>query len=143
MVEGGGSSPNKYVILDISKDPWKIEKEFTIPMTETAGLALQLEQVRSNVLLYQEVYVMDASGYQEDGKLCFYRLDTEKTYCSKLIGDSTKYGHGHSSFEGKYLFWQPMNGWGYILRDMECYCEKEGVCPFEGMDGFPSVGAGN
>ena len=138
-----GEAANKYVIMDISQEPWKIEKEFDIPKTETSSLVPILQQLRSNVLLYKERYVLDASGYQEDQKLCFYRLDTGKSYCSKLIGDRTEYNQGFASFEGKYLFWQPSYAQGYILRDMECYCEKAGVCPYEGMSEFPSIGVGN
>ena len=87
--------------------------------------------------------MLNASGYQEDSKLCFYRLDSEKTFCSKLIGERDEYNQGYASFEGKYLFWQPAYAQGYILRDMECYCEKAGVCPYEGMSELPSIGVGN
>ena len=138
-----GEAANKFVILDISKEPWKIEKEFDIPYSESSHLSIWLTQVRSNVLLYREKYLLDSSGYEADGKLCFYRLDTEKTYCSKLIEGRKDYTQGFASFEGKYLFWQPSLDFGYILRDMECYCEKTGVCPYEGMSGLPSIGVGN
>lgn len=129
IVESGPT--NKMVIVDIAKDPWKIEKEFEIPSTESAFLSIWLMEFQSNVVLYEENYVMDASGYQEDGKLCYYRIDKGKTYCSKPIEGQTSYGHGYATFENKYLFWQPMYKAGYILRDMDCYCKEEGVCPFE------------
>ncbi|HQN73887.1 MAG TPA: hypothetical protein PLB16_10770, partial [bacterium] len=58
-------------------------------------------------------------------------IDKGKTYCSKPIENQTSYGHGYATFENKYLFWQPMYKAGYILRDMDCYCKEEGVCPFE------------
>ena len=129
IVEGGPA--NKMVVVDISKEPWKIEREFEIPSTETAFLSIWLMEFKSNVILYEENYVMNESGYQEDGKLCYYRIDKGKTYCSKPIENQTSYGHGYATFENKYLFWQPMYKAGYILRDMECYCKEEGVCPFE------------
>ena len=127
-----GIPGTRFVIMDISKDSWKVEKEFDIPPTETKYLRTQLVEFKSNIMLYREDYQMDASGYQVDGKLCYYRIDKEKSYCSKLIeGRKTDYGQGWSTFEGKYLFWQPAYRVGYILRDMECYCKEEGVCPFE------------
>ncbi|HPS29459.1 MAG TPA: hypothetical protein PLZ43_04335, partial [bacterium] len=129
IVDGGPT--NKMVVVDISKDPWKIEKEFEIPSTESAFLSIWLMEFKSNVILYEENYVMNESGYQEDGKLCYYRIDKGKTYCSKPIEGQTSYGHGYASFENKYLFWQPMYKAGYILRDMDCYCKEEGICPFE------------
>ena len=129
IVEGGPA--NKMVVVDISKEPWKIEREFEIPSTETAFLSIWLMEFKSNVILYEENYVMNESGYQEDGKLCYYRIDKGKTYCSKPIENQTSYGHGYATFENKYLFWQPMYKAGYILRDMDCYCKEEGICPFE------------
>ncbi len=129
IVDGG--TTNKMVIVDISKEPWKIEKEFEIPSTEAAFLSIWLMEFKSNVILYEENYVMNESGYQEDGKLCYYRIDKGKTYCSKPIENQTSYGHGYATFENKYLFWQPMYKAGYILRDMDCYCKEESVCPFE------------
>ena len=122
---------NRFVIMDISKEPWVVEKEFDIPSTEGTYLRMQLSGFKSNVLLYKEDYVLNASGYQEDAKLCFYRIDKNKTYCSKPLAGQEDYGHGYSSFDEKYLFWQPAYNSGYILRDMECYCKEEGVCPFE------------
>ncbi|MDX9806751.1 MAG: hypothetical protein RBT87_13060, partial [bacterium] len=126
-----GIARNRFVVMDISKEPWVIEKEFDIPTTEKNFINLQLAEVRSNIMLYKESYQMEASGYQTDGKLCYYRIDKGKNYCSKPIEGQTSYGHGFTSFEGKYLFWQPAYKAGYILRDMECYCKEEGVCPFE------------
>jgi len=123
-----GIPRNRFVIMDISKDPWKIEKEFDIPTTEGNYLKLQLTDFKSNIMLYREDIAIDG-GY--DGKLCYYRIDKEKVYCSKPIEGQTSYGHGWPAFEGKYLFWQPAYKAGYILRDMECYCKEAGVCPFE------------
>ncbi len=123
-----GIPRNRFVIMDISQDPWKIEKEFDIPPTEEKYLKLQLTDFKSDIMLYREDIAID-SGY--DGKLCYYRIDKGKTYCSKPIEGQTSYGHGWPAFEGKYLFWQPAYKAGYILRDMECYCKEESVCPFE------------
>jgi len=126
-----GEPTNKIVVLNISKEPWTVEKEFQIPSTEEKFLSMWLMQFQSNLILYEENYLLDASGYQEDGKLCFYRIDKEKAYCSKPIEGQKDYGHGYANFEGKHLFWQPMYKAGYILRDMDCYCKEEDVCPFE------------
>jgi len=123
-----GIPRNRFVIMDISKEPWKVEKEFDIPTTEPGYFKLQLAEFSSNVMLYKENFYTETS---EDGKLCFYRIDKNKTYCSKPLAGQSKYGHGFPNFEGKYLFWQPAAKAGYILRDMECYCKEEGVCPFE------------
>jgi len=126
-----GIPRNHFVVMDISKEPWVTEKEFDIPTTEGTYLKTQLMEFKSDVMLYLESYLLNASGYQQDNKLCFYRIDKGKTYCSKPIEGQTDYGHGFPALEGKYLFWQPAFKTGYILRDMECYCKETGVCPFE------------
>ena len=41
------------------------------------------------------------------------------------------YPYGDAEFEGKWLLYQKLNSTPLILRDMECYCKEEGVCPFE------------
>jgi hypothetical protein len=126
-----GIPRNRFVIMDISKEPWKIEKEMDIPISEERYIKMSLMGLKSDLILYMEDYLLPTEGYEQDGKLCFYRIDKKKTYCSKPIEGQRQHAHGHPAFEGKYLFWQPMFDAGYILRDMECYCEKEGVCPFE------------
>lgn len=69
---------------------------------------------------------------------CFYRMDKKQRYCMKpmehdhVLSDGTVfYKYGFSEFDGKYLLYQKQGSTGLILRDMQCYCDKEGVCPFE------------
>jgi len=126
-----GIPRNHFVVMDISKEPWVTEKEFDIQSTEGTYLKTQLMEFKSDTVLYLESYLLNESGYQQDNKLCFYRIDKGKTYCSKPIEGQKDYGHGFPAMEGKYLFWQPAFKTGYILRDMECYCKEESVCPFE------------
>ena len=44
---------------------------------------------------------------------------------------TTKFPYGFAEFEDKWLLYQKKGSTPLILRDMECYCKEEGVCPFE------------
>ena len=112
-----------------------IISDFT-PETAQNAYTLSPYQLRGNLLLYVEITYKDGSG--SGGRLCYYRLDKNKKYCMKKMDDdktysdgTTKFPYGFSEFEGKWLLYQKLNSDPFILRDMDCYCKKEGVCPFE------------
>ncbi len=100
-------------------------------------LGFIVNALRDKVLMYTEAYFYGGSTY--GGRLCFYRLDTKQHFCmnkmvnDKQYGDSVVYNYGDAEFESDYVLYQKLNNSPIILRDMKCYCEKEGVCPFEGM----------
>ncbi|HRZ80353.1 MAG TPA: hypothetical protein P5044_10115, partial [bacterium] len=65
-------------------------------------------------------------------------IDKNKKYCMKKMDNdgsysdgTTMFPYGFSEFEGKWLLYQKINSTPLILRDMDCYCKEEGVCPFE------------
>ena len=112
-----------------------IISDFT-PETADNAYTLSPYQLRGNLLLYVEITYKDGSG--SGGRLCYYRIDKKKKYCMKKMEDdktysdgTTKFPYGFSEFEGKWLLYQKLNSDPFILRDMDCYCKKEGVCPFE------------
>jgi hypothetical protein len=37
---------------------------------------------------------------------------------------------GFGEWEGKWIVYQFLQGSTQAVRDLDCYCEKEGVCPF-------------
>ena len=105
---------------------------------ETAQNAYTLSpyQFRGNLLLYVEITYKDGSG--SGGRLCYYRLDKNKKYCMKKMEDdktysdgTTMFPYGFSEFEGRWLLYQEINSTPLILRDMNCYCREENICPFE------------
>lgn len=105
--------------------------EHLIPFTEeTTNMTGGVDHFVGNTILYSEKY--QRTETDEDVKWCFYRLDKKKSYCSKLVVDTYDlHDQGKAEFEGEYVVWQSYAGYGFYLRDMDCYCEKEGVCPFE------------
>ena len=112
-----------------------IISDFT-PETADNAYTLSPYQLRGNLLLYVEITYKDGSG--SGGRLCYYRIDKKKKYCMKKMEDdktysdgTTKFPYGFSEFEGKWLLYQKLNSDPFILRDMECYCLEENICPFE------------
>ena len=112
-----------------------IISDFT-PETADNAYTLSPYQLRGNLLLYVEITYKNSAG--SGGRLCYYRIDKKKKYCMKKMDDdktysdgTTKFPYGFSEFEGKWLLYQKLNSTPFILRDMDCYCLEEGVCPFE------------
>jgi hypothetical protein len=103
--------------------------------TSKNGYSISPYQLSGDIMLYVQV---TNDGSTSGGLLCYYRLDKKKGYCMKKMerdesyaDGTTRYPYGFSEFEGKWLLYQKLNSTPLILRDMECYCKEEGVCPFE------------
>jgi len=99
------------------------------------GFSILPRTLRKNLLLYEEV---TTDGSQYGGLLCYYRIDKKKKYCMKKMDNdesytdgTTRFPYGYAEFEGKWLLYQKRSSTPLILRDMDCYCKEEGVCPFE------------
>jgi len=111
--------------------------DFT-PESASQPWALYVERLDGDILLYREI-TMDNNATLSGGRACFYRLDTKQKHCMKKMENDKQYGdwvvfpYGHSEYEGDWFLYQKQNNSPLILRDMKCYCEKEGICPFEGM----------
>ncbi|MBR4530925.1 hypothetical protein IKO70_00775 [bacterium] len=68
---------------------------------------------------------------KRDGNACFYNRKTKKTTCMKRVEGMETYYFGFDEWEGKWLLYQFRGVALQAVRDLDCYCEKEGVCPFE------------
>ena len=127
----------KIVFVERNGDKFE-RKDLITEFTEESVLkaySLLPRTLRGNLLLYEEV-TTDGSAY--GGRLCYYRIDKGKKYCMKKMDEDKTYSdgaiffpYGFAEFEGKWLLYQKRNSMPLILRDMECYCKEEGICPFE------------
>ena len=125
--------PRKIVVADMSSGKPDYS-EIELELTEENNTNVIVTNFSGNIIIYQEVfqYYYEKTGDTiSDVKTCFYRLDKKKKYCSKRISEGHPYYHGRTDFEGKYLVINSLQGGTLILRDMECYCKEESVCPFE------------
>jgi len=101
--------------------------ESTDEVWKGSGYAIQRvtqETVFYNELLYEE------NGGTRDGNSCFYNRKTKKTVCMKKVQGMEKYYFGYGEWEGKWMAYQFRATSTQAVRDLDCYCEKEGVCPF-------------
>ncbi|HPY13513.1 MAG TPA: hypothetical protein PLD55_07875 [bacterium] len=101
--------------------------ESTDEVWKGSGYAIQRvtqETVFYNELLYEE------NGGTRDGNSCFYNRKTKKTVCMKKVQGMEKYYFGYGEWEGKWMVYQFRAVALQAIRDLDCYCEKEGVCPF-------------
>jgi len=127
----------KLVLAEKDGDGYKrtdVITEFTEESRKNA-FSLLPRTLRGNILLYEEV---TTDGSVSGGLLCFYNIATKKKQCMKKMDrdesyadGTTRYPYGYAEFEGKWLLYQKRNSTPLILRDMECYCKEEGICPFE------------
>jgi len=127
VYETGG----KLVIADMSGETIKYDVK-TVVLTEQKVMGVEIDRFRGDIILYGEVFERpDDPGYN-DGKICYYLISENKSYCGQknpsLIG---LFGQSWSDFEGKYLTYHNISSSGQWLRDMECYCkEQPDSCPF-------------
>ena len=100
-------------------------------------LGFIINMFRGNMLLYEEAFQTGEQGVVPANKLCYYNLNSKKSYCMKKMDDDSEYNgvpiypYGDAEFEGNWLLYQKLSSTSLILRDMECYCSETGICPFE------------
>jgi len=123
----GEKDGDSYVRTDLITDFTEATAKYAYSLVPMA--------LQGNLLLYEEVAVVNSRA---SGLLCYYRIDKKKKYCmkkmdkDKIAEDGTViYPYSYAEFEGKWLLYQKRSSTSLILRDMECYCKEEGVCPFE------------
>ncbi|MCK5808013.1 hypothetical protein KAH37_03395 [bacterium] len=90
---------------------------------------LAAEQLKGNLLLYGENRAVN-QGIWSKRQLCQINIKTKERVCIPFgINEWTENPRqGYSMWEGDYVVWQTSGSTIATLRDMKCYCEKEGVC---------------
>ena len=131
------SNFTKLAYLELKGDEF-FYKDLITDFTAETNLhkySLAALQFRGNTLLFEEITDLYGDG---GGLICYYRLDKNKKYCMKKMEDDKSYSdgtikfpYGFGEFEGEWLLYQKRSSTSLILRNMECYCEETGVCPFE------------
>ncbi|HPA56771.1 MAG TPA: hypothetical protein PLT70_05015, partial [bacterium] len=92
------------------------------------GAGYPLKKVTNETLYYNETLI--ENGGEKDGNACFHNRKTKKTVCMKKVEGMEKYYFGFGEWEGKWMAYQFRAVALQAIRDLDCYCEKEGVCPF-------------
>ena len=91
------------------------------------GGGFGVKRVTKDFIFYNES--LYGNG-KRDGNACFHNRKTKKTTCMKRVEGFEKYYFGYDEWEGKWLLYQFKGVALQAVRDLDCYCEKEGVCPF-------------
>ena len=133
LVYFNAADDSNMTLVDLSGEkPAYSSLPFTISEPQSTGA--YPHQFKGNLILYDEAF-MPLDNSRLDYKACFYRIDKQKNYCpSKYTKPSTsRYDMGFNSFDGNYQLWKTPSGTIAAVRDIACYCEKEGACPFEGL----------
>jgi len=92
------------------------------------GAGYGINKVTKDSIFYNEFLVGGVNG---DGNACFYNRKIKKSACMKKVEKMEKYYFAYGDWEGKWLLYQFRGTTAQGIRDLDCYCEKEGVCPFE------------
>ena len=120
----------EFILVDMSTTPFTYT---VLPFepSEEQCIGGYPDHFKGNIILYNDDFY-DTSSDKLDYKGCFYRIDKKKGYCPKTsIHSDGRYDMGFNSFDGNYHLWKTPSGTIAAFRDLKCYCEKEGVCPFE------------
>jgi len=133
------STKGKIVLMEYINGKWKYSDIITSYSNEVKDYAIGfiVNMFKGNTMLYEEAYQLSSSSDYWGNKLCYYNFTNKKSYCMKKMEKDKEYNgvsvypYGDAEFEGKWLLYQKLNSTPLILRDMECYCKEEGVCPFE------------
>ena len=91
------------------------------------GGGFGVKRVTKDFIFYNE-YLYNG---EIDGNACFHNRKTKKTTCMKKVEGMEQYYFGFDGWEGKWLLYQFRATSTQAVRDLDCYCEKEGVCPFK------------
>ena len=91
------------------------------------GGAYGIRRVNQKYIFYNEFMYYKGN---EDGNACFYNRLKKKTTCMRKVEGMEKYYFGFDDWEGKWLLYHFRSTSTQAIRDLDCYCEKEGVCPF-------------
>ena len=130
---GSALTITKIVISKEGKKTYSvIENTFSDTDTYWVKAGYTPENYRDGFIFYTESYT-ESEGGQYNGNHCFYNLAKKKRTCMKKLTDfsfKTNPNLGYGEWEGKWIVYQFLSGSLQAIRDLDCYCEKEGVCPF-------------
>jgi hypothetical protein len=122
---------NIFVEVDLSNISSPSYVEYNVSKNKDTTFGWELETLRGKKLVYADYYTLSAGATDALG--CFYRFDKKESYCPQenIFSTSPDNLMGFNTFWGKWHLWKIITSPVAIMRDWECYCKEEGVCPFE------------
>jgi len=89
-----------------------------------AGHYCETGKVKGNLMMFTTL--------DEESNItgCWYRFDKQKAYCyEKPWANTGNKEMMFNTFSVKWHLWKLK--YASLMRDMDCYCKEEGICPFE------------
>ena len=117
----------KFVEVDLKDLSNPKYTEYKIEKKHQNAADWEIDMLKGNRISYSEMIgTLDWFG-------CFYRFDKQKSYCQTENNFSTDPANlmGYNVFWGKWHLWKEIGRTFAIMRDWECYCEENNVCPLE------------
>ena len=106
--------------------------DYEIEKNKETAWTWQPEMLQGNKITYMETFTL--SNGELDSIGCFYRFDKQRTYCQT---DHTFTTYSGDELMGYNVFWEKWHLWKRttrptaVLRDWDCYCKENNVCPLE------------
>ena len=92
------------------------------------GTLASPQKIEGNLIMATSVLPLPVEEANGNLTACFYRFDKNKLYCP-VKHDWPTQDMAFPTFSGK---WQLYKGEvSFTIRDWECYCKENNVCPFE------------
>lgn len=128
IIYGAGGLMKRLVVKENGEKEYSVLLD-TFGTTDSVNSPYEhsIRKVTNDMIFYVEYLVVNDSG---DANGCFFNRKTNKVSCMKKVEGYDKHNISAQDWEGKWMFYQLYTAW-QIIRDLDCYCEKEGVCPFE------------
>jgi len=119
---------------DFSKNPVNYE-EIKFEGLMDIRMGIVVNSVKGKMILYSDISRPDAQSDDRENRVCYYRTDLKKSFCSlPTLHEEGKMEYRQSTpeYEDHWLVWQDSVGPLMKVRDMECYCDHHPeICPFD------------
>ena len=121
----------KFIEVDLKDLENPKYTEYETEKNRGSAFGWEMDMLQGNKVSYQEFFTLSDGTVDVIG--CFYRFDKKKTYCpvdktTSTLPDSIM---GYNVFWGKWHLWKEIAATDAIMRDWECYCKENNVCPLE------------
>jgi len=126
---------NGFIRVDLSKTPAQYEEITQDIFADDKTMNNIAAMAVGNLILYSNISYTNETLDEWDNRLCYYRYDLKKSYCSLPTPHKDgilEYRQGSAEFEGHWVVWQDSTAPYMKARDMECYCDRHPeLCPFD------------
>lgn len=123
-----------FMKMDMSKTPFEYS-EIKLEGLLEPRFSVAVQEAKGKMIMYSDIFVSNTESGDRDFRICYYRTDLKKSFCSLATPHEEgkmEYRQSAPEYEGHWLVWQDSVGPLTKVRDMECYCDYHPeLCPFD------------